>query len=1056
MSFFQTVQTEDKESSEPHPLLTPEQQAWIAAHPVIKVSADNAWAPFDYKSDEGQHTGLSHDLLKSIAQLTGLKFEYHMDKWSSALEKVQQKKFDLLPAAYKSKERESQLLFTEPYYESPSYFFIRKNSEILRLNKSSRYRLAIVSDYGLLPKIKRLFPNLEIVTYSAIYEAIDAVSDGRADLLYDSHAVVAYWINEKSVANLVPFRPLPNEPSNALRMAVRADYVELVPILNAALANIAADKNNLVFERWGIVKAKSLEPTIFLTEAEKLWLAENPKISFAGDPDWMPYESFDEKGNYIGMVPEYLKLIEDALGVEIEVTQTDLWTEAVDLFNQGKLDILSSSIGNKSLINAYYSNPYISGPHVLVMRDKNPYVEDISEVLSENITLFTDDDFTKDLMQRFPDKVFTIGSSSLGSLQDLAEGNTDVVVVALARASYLIGLHGLSNLRVVGETKYSVNIGFAVNPKNQPLVSILNKTLNTISVAKKRVILSNWRSSDQVVKVDYILTLQIILISLLILGFITQSNRKLKKEIVLRRQIESSLKQSETNLKTLIDGTPIIIFVTKKGSANLLMANPTACTELGIDPSCIGDFSGSDFHYFNQPKTAINSVLKEFNQKDRVTKKIIKLQSINGGIIDGMLSISPLKYEKKSAYLNIVVNLNERIALEKQLEKAKNIAESANKAKSEFLANMSHEIRTPMNAIIGFTELLDEELQDKKLLSYVDTIGAAGNALLILINDILDLSKIEAGKISIKLEPVDTSKIFKEIINIFEMNAKRKKIQLILEVASVVPSSLLLDPIRVRQVLFNLMGNAVKFTDGGFVKLCVKAESHDEIKSSVDLKIEVIDSGCGIKPNSLATIFKDFGQSEGQSYKKYGGTGLGLSISRRLIHLMGGEIAVKSESGKGSNFSFKLRNVPVSKQKLLDDKPDLPLDIKQVKFEPARILIVDDIEPNRILLKKTFEKFHFDTDQASDGEQAVSKVKSNDYDVIIMDIRMPKMDGYEASRLIKSDYPSIPIIALTASVIESGTERSKNEVFDGFLSKPILRKELVKELKKHLRHKMVL
>ena len=389
---------------------------------------------------------------------------------------------------------------------------------------------------------------------------------------------------------------------------------------------------------------------------------------------------------------------------------------------------------------------------------------------------------------------------------------------------------------------------------------------------------------------------------------------------------------------------------------------------------------------------------------------------------------------------------------QKLLEEQTQKAISANKAKSEFLSNMSHEIRTPMNAIIGFTELLDEQLKEERLKAYVKTIQNASNTLLILINDILDLSKIEAGKLEIKKVPVDLNALCNEVSTVFTMSIKNKGLDFLLDIDKDIPKSLLIDEVRLRQVLFNLIGNAVKFTEKGSVKLIVRVSSVYEHNSKLDIKIMVQDDGIGIPKNQLTRIFKKFEQQDGQDNRKFGGTGLGLSISKKLCKMMDGTIYAQSEEGKGATFVVELFNIDISSvvvSKELDKQ--LSFNIHSIIFDRAKILIVDDIKDNRDLIIKNFEDTNIDVVSAEDGLDAIEKFKKEQPDLILMDIRMPKMDGYESARRIK-EIVDVPIVALTASVMKDDYEKLKRDSFNGYLRKPVLRYDLFSELSKFLKH----
>ena len=392
-----------------------------------------------------------------------------------------------------------------------------------------------------------------------------------------------------------------------------------------------------------------------------------------------------------------------------------------------------------------------------------------------------------------------------------------------------------------------------------------------------------------------------------------------------------------------------------------------------------------------------------------------------------------------------------------ELEKEREKAEAANKAKSIFLANMSHEIRTPMNAILGFTEILKGMEEDQKKAHYIENIHTSGKALLNLINDILDLSKIEAGKVELQHSATSITSLFKEMQTIFNQKIAGKGLEFIVEASEEIPVSLIIDETRLRQVLINLIGNAIKFTDTGHIRLsafCKKTNIHTP--SLFDLTLEVEDTGLGIPEDQQDKIFRAFEQTNGQKAAQFGGTGLGLAISSRLLEMMGGQLSVKSSPGRGATFRIVLNATEVSFIKALEEKEEKLLDFETITFEPASILIVDDIDYNREMLRVFLEPYSFKLIEAQNGKEALNQADKHHPDLILLDMKMPVMDGYEASEILSNDeeLKDIPVIAVTAFAFKQD-EEIIFKLCDGYLRKPVTRAQLIRELTKYLPHEQV-
>jgi|GEM_PF-913454 len=385
-----------------------------------------------------------------------------------------------------------------------------------------------------------------------------------------------------------------------------------------------------------------------------------------------------------------------------------------------------------------------------------------------------------------------------------------------------------------------------------------------------------------------------------------------------------------------------------------------------------------------------------------------------------------------------------------ELSLAKEKAEAASRAKSVFLANMSHEIRTPLNAVIGFSELLGAQVTDRKQKSWLTAIRTAGKSLLTLINDILDLSKIEADKLRIQLTPCSLRHIMYDVEQVFAIQAAQKKIHFSRYIDGTIPDALLLDGIRLRQVLLNIVGNAVKFTRKGHVSLSVRRVTRPG-SSRMDLRLAVQDTGIGIPENEIDRIFEAFEQRSGQDNSEYGGTGLGLTISRRLVEMMNGTIWVESHVDRGSTFHILLRNVETSDRDV--PLPPDPFAPHKLQFEKATVLVVDDMDSQRTLLGSLLSQINLEPVMAEGGRDAIDRARALQPDLILMDIRMPDMDGITAAKILKSEPETrhIPIVAVTASSPGASPEIIRNNGFSGHLPKPIDIDSLLTVLARHLR-----
>lgn len=515
-------------------------------------------------------------------------------------------------------------------------------------------------------------------------------------------------------------------------------------------------------------------------------------------------------------------------------------------------------------------------------------------------------------------------------------------------------------------------------------------------------------------------------------------------------QQKISLQRASSYALSLIEASPDPLFVISP-EGKITDANQASVQATGVTKS---QLIGSDFtSYFTQPRKAQKGYQAVFAKGFVVNFPLtIKDHQLTDVLFNGAVC-----KDDQGIIIGAVVvarDITEQKQIEKELIAAKVFAELASShakeavnSKQQFLSNMSHEIRTPMNAIIGFTKVLLKTDLNAKQKEYLMAIKMSGDALIVLINDILDLAKVDAGKMSFEKIPFKLQLSIKAMLHLFESKIQEKNLSLQVHYDKKIPEVLLGDPVRLHQIILNLVSNAVKFTHRG--KITVRVQLLTETDEEVSLKFEIQDTGIGIKNSKKDKIFENFQQATSGTSRLFGGTGLGLAIVKNLIEAQQGKVHVHSVLGKGSTFSFVLRFQKTDIDAVLDPEIiELNTEIKDTK-----ILVAEDMELNQLLLKTLLDDFGFDCDIAANGKIAIEKLKKNRYDIVLMDLQMPEMNGFEATKYIREELKlTLPIIALTADVTTVDVQRCKEVGMNDYISKPIderlLYSKLVSVIKK--------
>jgi PAS domain S-box-containing protein len=838
-----------------------------------------------------------------------------------------------------------------------------------------------------------------------------------------------------------------------------------------------------------------------LTPTELEFIHRNGPVTVCVDPDWWPYERISEDGEFSGIAADLLYLIADRTKLTLEIISTSHWTESLEVSKTGGCQIigfLNQSAERDTWLN--FTEPYFTDPNVFITREEHDFISDASVLVDATIVLPQGTSVEERVRRDFPNLKILLVETEADAIAMVDRRQADMTIRSLTMAAYIIKSEGWFNLKIAGQIPNYINqFRVGVIKDETELLSILNKGVASITSRDTQNAINRYVVIRVDSEMNWTLIAHIVLVFSIILALAFVWIRQLKHynkviadqkdnlqtlseqlsaDLKLRGKIETELRKNQRQLNGIIKNLPGFVYQCALDNHWTMSFLSDGCLEItGYKPLDFINNNQLGFDEIIHPED--RDMLRQewedvINKKGQFNKeyRIIHRDGSERWVLERGHGV----YDSNGNLLMLegfISDITSSVEAKKEIVLAKEQAEAANKAKSVFLANMSHEIRTPMSGVIGFADLLRSTPLNNHQKQYVNIIHNSSVSLLNIINDILDYSKIEAGKILIDPVSTDIVELVNRAADTLMFQASEKGLDLILTIQKDIPKQLVLDPVRIRQIIVNLLSNAVKFTHQGSVEINVSlVYSNDDVARLV---ITITDTGIGISEEQKTKLFQAFGQADSSTTRKFGGSGLGLVISGKLAKQMGGEITVTSEPEKGSTFTII---IPVSvdpestlysgpQKTLLDPqslsvyhqtsiKPEIEVPASSVLVRPDPkdesgypvILVVEDISVNKLLIRKLINSIYPSSVvlEAGNGLDAINKLGETPVDLVLMDVQMPVMDGLAATAKIRSSDTEIirnlPVIALTAGVMQEERDRCKEAGMNDFLAKPVERDTL--------------